>query len=433
MIDCCKLINVEGRLCVIEAGQDKLNRGGLIEIFVICQDGVLSVPAYSFSLDANQKAELDGQMQLKSNAEAYRFRFTPQTAAFREIQQETDHGSYYDQSLVLQIPKDRSEITWLKYQMRNKRYTFLYRDQNGIAKYLPNLRVKFDLDTKTKPADYNGHALTARKASKTPALNWKLSAGQTVEDIFLPATLQFKPESFNFPGGIQANDIIELAFTPYSPESIILILDDVLKLEPGTHFVLNGDKIILKFSKEATAAAPATIHAFYAYEDQGSTIGSYAYHLETKSAPYVNGETFLLPDAPLDINHLYITFNDSLVLQPGEHFNLVGNTVTILFDSEPSASDTDTFNCLYLRASGNLDLNGFKNHIYKTKLAIPTSTIINLPHAPISGSLMIWYNNSLRFREGIHFNISGNAVTILFDIDATSGDDPTILDFWYSY
>jgi hypothetical protein len=433
MFDCCKLINVEGRLCSIDAGSDEMNRGGLIELFVICQDMILSVPSYSFSFDINQRSELDGMMRLRQNAEAYRFRFTPETGVFTEVQQEDDSGIYYDQTLTIQVPKDRPEITWLKYQMRNKRYAFIYRDQNGIAKYLPSLRVKMDLDTKSAPSEYNGHTLNARRASKKPALHWKLTPGQTLEDIFLASILQFRHEVISFPSGIQENGVAQISFLPFSDEAIVLILNNSIKLEPGTHYVISENRIFFKFSDEGTTESPSTIQAFYAYEDQGTAIGSYVTHIETKSVAYTSGETFSLPSAPIDIQHLYITYNDTLLLQPGVHFTLSGSTVTLLFDSEPSLTDTDTFNCTYLSDSGSLSLGGFRNYVLKTKLEIPIGETFTLPHTPISGSLMAWYDNTIRLREGVHYNITNDEVEILFNIPATSGTYPTILDFWYAY
>lgn len=432
--DCCKLVNVESRLCAINAGIDKFNRGGLIELYVICDDAILEIPAYRFGFDANNSALLSGTLKIKSDAEAYLFRFTPETGGFTEDMQENDNGIYFDQLLSIMIPKDRPDITWLKYQMRHKRYSFLYRDKNGLTKFLPNQRVKFNLNTNKKPAEYNGHTMFARKAALKPALHWNIAPEDPITDVFLVTTITFGHHPETFPSGFAAGQTIELPFTPYSEEATLVKVNSGLKLRVGTHYVVSGNILTLLFGEIVEPNGhPSVIDVFSAFEDQATELGSFVNHIETFSASYSSGQTITLPSAPIDQDHVYISFNDVLGLRPDTHFTLSGDTVTILFAGNPSPGDEDTFNIKYITNGGGLAISGFKQYVYETKLAIPSGTHIFLPQTPISGSLLVFYDESTVLREGVHYNITGNDFETLFDIPATSGSNPSVLDFWYPY
>lgn len=432
MFECCKLINVEGRLCAIDAGIDRFNRGGLIELMVVCNDSILSIPSYSFSFDENYSAVLDGQIQLSVDAEVYRFRFTPETGGFAESYQETDDGSFFDQLISVSIPKDRSEITWLKYKMRNKRYAIIYKDQNGIVKLLENQRVKFDLDTKRKPAEYNGHVMTARRSSLIPSTHFTLTPGQTLEDIFLVSTLQFGFYQVAFPGGFAENQIIELPFTPVSDQATVVEWDQAVKMQLGTHYTVTQNKIRLKFSS-GEVVDPTTIHIYYVYQDQGDNVAGFNGYIHSLSAAYTSGQTIVLPVTPLTDESVYCTFNDVVTLEQGTQYTMTEATVTLLFGGSPSPSDQDVFSFFYPIGGSPLTINGFKQYVFKTTSALSSGFIIELPHSPIASSLMAWFDESVRMREGFSYNVSGNEVEILFDVAATSADNPTVFDFWYCY
>lgn len=432
MFECCKLINVEGRLCAIGAGADQFNRGGLIELLVVCSDSILSIPAYNFLFDQNQSAVLNGQIQIAAGAEAYRFRFTPQTGGFVETMQETDDGIYFDQLLNVSIPKDRPEITWLKYKMKNKRYAIVYKDQNGIVKLLNHQRVKFDLDTKKKPAEFNGHVMTARRSVLKPSTHFTLTPGQSLEDLFEVTSLQFGSFRVTFPGGFSENQVIELPFMPLSGDATVVEWDHAVKMQLGTHYTVEQNKLRLKVSSGAVDS-PTVIQVYYVYQDQGSDVAGFNQHIHSFNAAYSSGQTIPLPSQPLSDSSLYCTYNDVLTLEQGTHYTVSGTTVTLLFDGTPIIGDEDIFNFFYPTGGSLLSINGFKQYVFKTTSALSSGFRIELPHTPISFSLMGWYDESVRMRQGYSYNLIGNEVEILFDVAATPADNPTIFDFWYCY
>ncbi|MEL6140679.1 MAG: hypothetical protein AAFU67_03585, partial [Bacteroidota bacterium] len=61
-LTCFELIDVEGRLCGIDAGWDKFNRGSLVELIVIPQAYVAEIPEYNFDFDEQQSAELSSNV-----------------------------------------------------------------------------------------------------------------------------------------------------------------------------------------------------------------------------------------------------------------------------------------------------------------------------------------------------------------------------------
>ena len=180
------LQNVEGKLCSISAGIDSFNYGGLCELYVIEHNSVLTLPSVSLQFDSGKQAIASGDIIVDTDVEAYYFQFTPDTAGFIEKMDDNNHGGYYDQSLVITIPKDRPELPWLKYKMSRGRYILIYRDNNGqtkiIGKIGKGLRVKFDLDTKKDMAGFNAHTMTARRSSLEPAIFWSLAADEPILD-----------------------------------------------------------------------------------------------------------------------------------------------------------------------------------------------------------------------------------------------------------
>jgi len=180
------LQNVDGRLCIINAGHDNFNLGGLSELYVIEHNSVIELPIINYQFLAGKQAIGNGDIIVDTGVEAYYFQFTPETAGFIEQSKETDHGIYFDQSLMITIPKDRPGLAWLKFKMSTGRYIFIYRDNNGQTKILGDigngLRVKFDMDTQKEFAGFNSNVMSARRSSLYPAIFWNIPADEPILD-----------------------------------------------------------------------------------------------------------------------------------------------------------------------------------------------------------------------------------------------------------
>jgi len=390
---------------------------------------ILSFPNYDYAFDAAKAAQLTGSITLRAGTTGYRFRFTKDTGSFSEPMDETDDGVFYDQLFTISIPKDRPELTWLKYRMQYGRYALLYRDRNGITKALRHLRVKFDLNTGKKADEYNGHIMYARKSAEEPAQHWQLNPNSSLESIYQMANMQLATQLLSLPEGWQAGKKVVLPFTPISLESIYATYNTSIILRPGTDFTLSGRTITLNYSDTPAAGGePGDLHFLYAANKLGDGLNSFTQEVTTKTATYTSGETITLSGTPADIDNLYIRFNQAIALRPGIDFSLAGNTVTLLFDSSPSGTDADTFHIYYADlAATPLDIAGWKMYSYYTASGFSSGEIIELPHTPIANSLLVRYDNVLQLLPS-QYNLTTNELEILFDAPAGSR-----IDCWYSY
>lgn len=430
-----ELADVQARLCIITAGRDTYNHGGLSELYIIPDAQVVSVPAYSFAF-GGPDAAITSPLRIASGAELYLFQFTPETGSFTEPSQENDDGVYYDQVVTVQIPKDRAAITWLKERMRYGRYTCIYRDRNGIVKYLPGMRAKWDLDTKTKPDDYNGHTLFLRRAAPTPALPIELPGGigsDLAADVFDIAVLRLDTHVVTQPSGWAAGQTIALPFAPVAPDAPILIYNDALKLRRGEHYNLVGSTITLLFPDVPDGDAEGSIQVLAPYYGSTGPISSFVQHSATLSATYTSGQTIALPSAPANIEHLHVRLNAAVTLRPGTHYTLSGSTVTLLFGATLGVGEEDVFHFFYARTGAAATIVGFRQFAFIESIELPSGYIFTLPHTPIAGSLLIWLNDALLLREAVDYNLNDNEIELLFDIDESTVDSPTVLDCWYAY
>lgn len=423
----CTLQNVEGKLCLITAGLDHFNYGGLLETYVFLEDEIVSFPNYSFAFDQNGSAALNGVIQLKAGAEVYAFRFTPETGSFTEPMGEDDDGITYDQLLTISIPKDRPEITWLKHRMRLGRYAILYRDSNGITKVLRDCRIKMDLNGGKVKSDYNGHVLYARRLSASPALHFTLDASLPITSLFESTVMAMDVYQETLIEGWQTGKNITLPNIPFSAESIMIVYNSSIYLRPGEHYVINGKIITLKFSDIPEDGAAADIQVFYAYNDATPAIDDFDQHDHTIVGGYPINTTITLPSTPVNDQYLIAVYNDSLLLRLGTDYTLAGNTISLLFSKSPSGDD-DTFSFFYATTGTPLTINNWKQFLYTSPTAQSSGFTFELPHTPINDSLNIWWESSFRLRQGVHYNIVNNEVEILLDVDAAS-----TFDCWYAY
>lgn len=426
--DFCTLQEVEGKLCLINKGVDQFNHGSVLETYVFLEKDIISFPSYNFAFDNAGLAQLAGMISLRAGAQVYAFRFTPDTGSFTEPMGEDDDGITYDQLLTISIPKDRPEITWLKHRMRLGRYAILYRDANGLTKSLRNLRVKMDLNIGKVRSDYNGHVMYARRLSSTPALHFTLSPSTPITSLFEATVLAFDIYQETLIEGWQTGKNITLPNIPFSAESVMVFYNSALKLRSGEHYVVNDNIITLKFSDIPEDGAAADIQVFYAINQAGTSIASFAQHAATKTVSYLSGETITLPSSPISDQYCLAVYNDSLVLRLGTDYTLAGDTVTLLFSGSPTPTDTDVFSFFYAVGGAALTINNWKQYLYTSLSAESSGFSFSLPHTPIADSLNIWFDSNFRLRPGTHYNLVNNEVTILFDVDAN-----TSFDCWYAY
>lgn len=423
-------------LCQIEAGWSNMNLGGLIELYAFDERSIVSMPQYRYSFGEEKRYALQGTIMLKSNATFYRFQFTHDTAGFEERQIESDQGNHYEQSLIAFFPKDHPEIIWLKHRMRNRRYAFLYRDSNGIVKVLRNQRVKFDLNTQIQQSQKNGHNFQTRQLSVTPApvlldpitgdevLNNIVSA---FEETFLTYFSQFQ----NYPAGVRVNNVIQLAKPAFTGRSYQVYANKSMLLMPGRHYSHTDTTIIFRAKIEGATE----IDVRYVTEDVSDPISNFNKQIVTFDAPYAAGASFQLSSAPISPDNLKIVFNDSLLLRHGENFNLLGDTVFLLFDGFPSLSDTDTFHCMWTSTGGaNLTIQGYSSFVARSTFDIVVGKTYKLRQTAISNSVEVYLNDAILLVEGVDYQVNNNEeIEILQQIDKPNNGGFNDLLFFHAY
>lgn len=350
--DFSRIISIEGRLSLVNAGFDRLNQGSLVELLAFPESDILSVPSYSFSFDNNQAATLSGSLVLRNGAEGYRMRFSPGNSSFSETEQENDDGIFWEQSLTIRIPKDRPEVTWLKQRTRHGRYAMLYRDANGIVKFLRNQRVKLDLNTGNDRGGFNGHTLVGRRSSTQPAIHWSVSSGQSITEIYSQANINLDVIFYALPEGWQAGKVLELNHTPFNAHALEVVYNQAVSLRYGEHYVVNGQQLTLLFNDEVQGGEEGTIYCIYGTQTSGAAVGAFAQERVVKSSAYSSGETLVLTNSAIADQQLLIIYNASIVLRPGIDFNISGNTISLLFAGDPGG-DQDTFDVFYAIDNGS--------------------------------------------------------------------------------
>lgn len=425
--DFCELANIP-RLCAVDSGYIRHNVGGMREAIVIPEKYILDFPSFNFSFSSASTDQLLGTILLRAGAVGYRFAFTADTGEFTEPMAETDDGVYFDQLFTLSIPKDRPELVWLKYRMRQGRYAIIYRDANGNTKALRNMRVRFDLATGKAGEEYNGQVMYARRAAATPSLHWVLPPTTALDTLFVESEIGLAIHQVTLATGWQAGKQIQLPFAPIDIESILLSYNNALFLLPNEHFTLSGQTITLLGADLALAGSPGELLFYFAANRLNDAIASFAQETFTKTATYTTGETLPLAAAPHDVQHLIIIKDDLLTLRPGIDYSLATNVITLLAGGTPTVGAPEVFHVRYaqLDDAAPLSIQGWKN--YRHGMAVAENGTFSLPHTPLANTLFLKLEESFLLREGVHYNLTGNEIEMLIAIDASSE-----LDAWYAY
>jgi hypothetical protein len=174
-------------LAVVDAGFNQLAQGGLSEVYLILNNNITGFPSYNPQYDVTGKFQLSStNITLAANSKAYRIRFSPETGGFQETMKEDARGTWFEKILKFDLPKDRPEVAWLKWRMRDRRYLVIYRDNNGLVKVIGDaskgMQFNFSLDTKTAHGDFNGHTMTGRLSTLKPAPFWNIT-GAIIDSI----------------------------------------------------------------------------------------------------------------------------------------------------------------------------------------------------------------------------------------------------------
>lgn len=171
-------------LAVVDAGFDQLNQGGLNELLMILPENITAFPSYNPNWDDTGKFQLPNtNITLAADSEIYRIRFSPETGGFTENNRNDNRGYWFESGIKIDIPKDRPEVTFLKYKMRGRRYVALIRDNNGLVKVVGDaskgMQFNFQLDTKTGRGDYNGHTMSGKLNTLRPIPFWAITGAIT--------------------------------------------------------------------------------------------------------------------------------------------------------------------------------------------------------------------------------------------------------------
>jgi hypothetical protein len=312
--------------------------------------------------------------------------------------------------------------------MSQGRYAMLYRDANGATKALRNVRVKMDLGTGKAGADYNGHVLYARRAAIQPSWHWQLAPTSPLESLFVESNISLDNLLISLPQGWQPGRQIQLPFTPISQDSLLVVYNNVLYLLPGEHYTLNGAMVTLLHADQAEPGAPGELLFFYACNRIADGLTGWRQEYFEKEDSYTSGETITLDVAPASLDHIHIRWNDALALRPGVDFSLAGTTITLLNASAPPPGDPDRFFVTYATAGEEpIAISAFRNYRHVGP-ALEASDTILLPHAPIANSLFLKLEETFLLVPGLHYNLDGNEVEILFEVPAG-----TVLDAWYCH
>lgn len=143
------------------------NLGGINSIQFIPVEDVISIPdPYGNKII---KPVVLGTGKRLFNAYA-----TRGTIRYTQNPRITAAGTIYDKKLVASIPKEYAENEELYFQMRNRQFIVVYRNNNNIRKILSTLSepLKFtaDLDTGADVPNKNAHSITFFGEGSKPAL-----------------------------------------------------------------------------------------------------------------------------------------------------------------------------------------------------------------------------------------------------------------------
>jgi len=171
-------------LATIDAGFDKLNRGGLSELYLILPSSISVLPSYNLYEDATGQFNINAtHITLLANSEVFRLRFLPDSAKYSETQKEDDNGILYEQILKLDLPKTRAEVTWLKHKVRRRRYVAIYRDNNGLVRILGTKERGFQFQFKEDiSGENNFYEVTGKLNALAPAPFWSIT-GEITDNI----------------------------------------------------------------------------------------------------------------------------------------------------------------------------------------------------------------------------------------------------------
>lgn len=196
------------------------NSGGISEVYLLLPSAVARIGVQ------HCVAKVAGNSIVLNIGHNYiKLAFAKQTAVHSEKTiLNNKAGDYYEQNLSLTIPKQRHEVLTLVQQLRNRRFHAIYKDSNGMAWLLQNLRLSAERTTGARYVDRNGvtFSFTGRSLKPAPWLEgWTLEVDTTDELVLI------SPAGFRYKVTFNENDEAVTTLYPSGTDPNIVLIDEL--------------------------------------------------------------------------------------------------------------------------------------------------------------------------------------------------------------
>ena len=187
-LEVLQFIAIDNRLSIVADGFDRLNLGGLSELYLFRPPDFFSLPSYNYHFDSTGKAQISGSenIELKNGTNFYRLRFTADTGSAEESDIIGDDGILYRNIIKAKFAKNRPELAWLRQKMGRRRYTAVYRDQNGLVQIIGTAQMglswTWKSETGSQANNFNGMSLQGKLDQLAPSPFWAIT-GEVTDNI----------------------------------------------------------------------------------------------------------------------------------------------------------------------------------------------------------------------------------------------------------
>lgn len=111
--------------------------------------------------------QITQNISLISGGALYTWEVSDDSADFAETRlSDQNHGDYFDQKFKLNVPKDSQTLTFIHDATRNREFSIVYTDRNGIKKLLPRMQLKSSLKINS---GRNAYSFEFERLSPSPA------------------------------------------------------------------------------------------------------------------------------------------------------------------------------------------------------------------------------------------------------------------------
>lgn len=134
-----------------------------------------------------------------------------------------------------------------------------------------------------------------------------------------------------------SGETIVLPSSPADDGHLLITMNHTVALRRGVDYTLSGNTITLLFPGTPSGGDPDTFHCFYATSGSALDIAGWKNYRHNMPTGLTTGSQFTLPHTPL-ANSLLLWYDGHLLLEPGVHYNLNTDEVTIQFDTAAKSS-----------------------------------------------------------------------------------------------